>query len=247
MPPGRARRGGEEDWLWSVCSAMAEHPGAKFVNPLAFSTEATEADSTTPVAGSGTMAHRDSSDDNDEELVSTAGAVRLLSGANRLAVLEREHHAATCLSAWWRGTQVRRQYVYREHRGPIEYVDADGNVVGAQEDGTVAALTFDAETGEPEDVIFDSEKASSGQRGRQVGLSWIKLRRVKDEYIGVTKEGVTRWSYAYTLDGKSFLSGNALRIKLRSRGDADDRTIFRGFSPGTYAELQLHHAANMHS
>ena len=40
--------------------------------------------------------------------------------------------------------------------------------------------------------------------------SWIKLRRVKDEYQGVTKEGVTRWSYAYTLDGVAFISGVSL-------------------------------------
>lgn len=240
--------------MWSVSdSAMAEHPSAKFVNPLALPMEATEADPTRLVAGSGgsdgggTVAHSDSSDDDDGMLVSAAGAVKLLAGANRVAVLEREHHAATCLSAWWRGTQARRKYVFREHKGPIEYVDADGNVVGAQEDGISAAPTFDAETAEPEDIIFDSEKSSSGQRSRQAGPSWIKLRRVKDEYIGVTKEGVTRWSYAYTLDGKAFLSGNALRIKLRSRGDAPDRIIFRGFSPGKYAELQPQPAPNMHS
>lgn len=147
------------------------------------------------------------------DFVTLAGQERMAGGTPPEQVLDEESRAATQIAAGWRGARTRRQLQ------AVEYVDSEGNVVGRRGEEQV---TFDEVRVSGGDIVFDDELPhsfeqeraglgpSSGPRSPSPGPSWIKLRRVKDEFLGVTKEGVIRWSYAYTLDDRQFLSGRSL-------------------------------------
>ena len=143
------------------------------------------------------------------DFVTLAGQERMASGTPPEQVLVEESRAATQIAAGWRGARTRRQLQ------AVEYVDSEGNVVGRRGE---AQVTFDEVPVSGGDIVFDDElphafeqeRAGLGPSSGPRNPSWIKLRRVKDEFLGVTKDGVIRWSYAYTLDDRQFLSGRSL-------------------------------------
>ena len=142
--------------------------------------------------------------------LSLAGQWRVASGASPERVLQQEVVAATRIAAWWRGTRTRRRM------RTVEYVDSEGNVRGHTEEVQVTLgegkpisnITFEEEM--IGDAMFERE-ADHAKRTRPQWITRCGLRRVKDEFIGVTPQGVVRWSYMYTVDDVNFMSGRSLQ------------------------------------
>lgn len=132
-------------------------------------------------------------------VLSLAGQHRVANGEVHEVVLFQERRASTHIATWWRGMSTR-------HLLPNEeFCDEEGNVVGRR--AQHSAVSFGELGATDEDIVFENERT----RRAQNRPNWIKLRRVKDEYLKTDENGVTKWSYRYTLDGKQFMSGRSLQ------------------------------------
>ena len=60
--------------------------------------------------------------------------------------------------------------------------------------------------------VDDDKSSPRRKKSDKIGSRFTRLRRVKDEFLGTTKDGRLKWSWKYTIDGKEFLMGKSFGL-----------------------------------
>ena len=84
--------------------------------------------------------------------------------------------------------------------------------------------------------VDDDKSSPRRKKSDKIGSRFTRLRRVKDEFLGTTKDGRLKWSWKYTIDGKEFLMGKSFGLWAQ---DSPFRQAVFVFMANRWVELTI--------